>query len=137
LPAPFSLISDNLVDVPEKRERPLRDAGDVLSPGLMLQIHPEGRVDRVVERGLVQPARGRLFVIERPGVVPRRNLGFDLRNVRPPEERLVAIGTNDLAGRIDAVDAIVLLSQKVAVSTPVESVFVEIHISLGTEMPTN
>src|ERR1700719_3986328 len=30
--------------------------------------------------------------------------------------------------------ALVLLSQKVAVSTPVESVFVEIHISLGAEM---
>src|ERR1700730_724119 len=29
---------------------------------------------------------------------------------------------------------LILLSQKVAVSTPVESVFVEIHISLGAEM---
>src|ERR1700730_14002314 len=36
--------------------------------------------------------------------------------------------------RADAGAVLILLSQKVAVSTPVESVFVEIHISLGAEM---
>jgi hypothetical protein len=52
---------------------------------------------------------------------------------------LVQAGTGSLlysldslfASSFDRLAALVLLSQKVAVSAPVESVFMEIHISLG------
>src|SRR5271170_1791344 len=99
-------LSNGLADPREERKWPLPHTGDVLAPSLILQEKPEGGVDRVVERGLVQPTRDGLFLVKRLGLVPRCDLGFDLRDVRPSKERLVAIGANNPAGRVHAVDAV-------------------------------
>src|SRR5262249_4833711 len=99
--------SNRLGHAPEERQQPGRDPADVLAPGIIPQIHAERRVDRVIERGLVQPPRNKLLFIGRlPVVVPRRDLGFDFRNIRPAEERLVAIGAKQLVGGIETVDAV-------------------------------
>src|SRR5260370_18963145 len=85
------LVSSNrFAHAPEEWQRPLRHACDVLAPSLMLQIYPEGRVDRVVEGGLVQPPRDGFFLVESPGLVPCRNLGLDRREIGPSEKCLVA-----------------------------------------------
>jgi hypothetical protein len=86
-----------LGDTPEKRQRPLPYARDICAPGLMLQAQPEGSIDRVVECGLVQPARNGPLLVESFGLVPGCDLGFDLRNIRPPKERPVAVGANNPA----------------------------------------
>src|SRR5262249_24464831 len=98
--------SNRLGNTPEERQRSLRDPADVLAPGIIPQIHAERRIDRLIERDLVQPPRNKLLFIERLGVVPRRDLGFDLGNIRPAEERLVAVGAKQLVGGIETVDSV-------------------------------
>src|SRR5262249_25849595 len=98
--------SNRLVHSPEERQRALRNPADVLAPGKIPEIHAERDINHVVERGPVQPTRNKLLFIERLGIVPSRDLGFDFRNVGPSEERLVAIGAKELVGGVDAVDAV-------------------------------
>src|SRR5215471_12927299 len=94
-----------LADAPEKGQRRLHNAADILAPGMMLQEEPEGGVDRIVEGGLVESANKGLLLVERLGVVPGGNLGFDLRNVRPSVSRQIAAGAKDRQGRVDALGA--------------------------------
>ena len=54
--------------------------------------HPQWRVDRMVEGGLVQ-RRTMVFSVSRVlCVIPGRDLGFDFWNIWPSEPRLVAVG---------------------------------------------
>src|SRR5262249_15727012 len=76
-------MSNRLSHSPEERQRPLRNPADVLAPGKISEAHAERGVDHVVERGLVQPTRDQLLFIERLGIVPGCDLGFDFRDIRP------------------------------------------------------
>src|SRR5262245_6924097 len=98
--------SNRLVHSPKERQRPLRNPADVLAPGKIPKIHAERDIDHVVERGLVQPARNKPLLVERPGIVPSRDLGFDFRDIRPSKKCFVAIGAKELVGGVDAVDAV-------------------------------
>jgi hypothetical protein len=59
----------------------------------------------VLERNLVGAADDGLLFFERLCFVPSGDFDFDFRDVRPAEEGLFAIGADDSAGRVDAVDA--------------------------------
>ena len=76
----------------EERQRSLHDADNVLAPRLIPHEHPQWRVDRMVEGGLVQSAYNGFFRVENLCVIPGRDLGFDLWNIWPSESRLVAVG---------------------------------------------
>jgi hypothetical protein len=69
----------------------LWDPADLLAPSLILQVLAKRSVDAVIECHLVNPACCGFFVLKVAGVLTRRDLGFDGRNVRPSEERLVAV----------------------------------------------
>jgi hypothetical protein len=84
----------------------LLDAVDAFAPSLLLQKHPERSVNRVLERNSVQPAGGSFFVFEGLSVIPCFNLGFDGGDIGPSEECLVTVCANDLAGWVNAVNAI-------------------------------
>jgi hypothetical protein len=52
----------------------------------------------MVKRGLVQPARDGLFLVERLGVEPSRDLGLDLRTVGPSGICVLAIRAKMVVG---------------------------------------
>src|SRR5215468_2528005 len=83
---------------PEERQWPLHDAGNVLTPSLMAQPEAERRKDDVVEGGLVDAARGGLFLIGRFGLEPGCNLGFDTRVFWPSEPCVIAAGAEMRVG---------------------------------------
>src|SRR5262249_47926984 len=66
----IAAASHRLAHAPEERHRALRDAVDGGAPGVLAQVDAERRVDRIVERGLVEPPRDRLLVVERGRVEP-------------------------------------------------------------------
>ena len=68
-------------------------------------IHHASEEHRIIG-GQVQPARDKLLFIERLGIVPGCDLGFDFGDVRSSEERFVAIGAKKLVGGVHAVDTI-------------------------------
>src|SRR5262252_9878650 len=109
--------SNRLIHSPEEWQRPLRNPADVLAPGKIPKIHAERNIDHVVERGLVQPTRNELFFIERLGIVPSRDLGFDFRDVRPSKKCFVAIGAKELVGGVHAVDAVKARVENVPAAT--------------------
>src|SRR5262249_37779411 len=106
VPASQPTQSNSFAYSPEERQWPLRHSGDFLAPSLLAEVQAWRGVDRALERGFVQPARNRSLLIECLGLVPGSDLGFDLRVVRPPEKCLIAVGANDPAGRVDAVDPV-------------------------------
>src|ERR1043166_9042035 len=57
--------SYRLAHAPEERQRSLRDAGQTLLATRMAPGPTVPGVDHVVEEGLVEPARGSFFIIER------------------------------------------------------------------------
>jgi hypothetical protein len=73
----------------------------------MPQMDAERGVDHLIQRDLVESANGGLLLVERFGVVPGGDLGFDLRDVRPSVRRQIAAGANEPVGRVDAVGAVI------------------------------
>ena len=73
-------MSNGFADAPEERQRSRHDPGYVLAPSLILQKEAERRVDHMVKLLLVEPARDGLFLVERLGVEPGRDLGLDSRS---------------------------------------------------------
>ena len=93
----------SFADAPEERQRALHNAGHVLAPSLMAEEKAERRIDHVIERGPVKPARGGFLAFERRCVELGGDLGLDQRTGRPAEEGAVAICAHVVAGRIDIV----------------------------------
>ena len=71
----------------------------------MPQVPADRRVEHMVERGLVEPARDGLFFVERFRLVPGGDLGFDLWNVRRADNRVLAVGAKPPVGRVEEVYA--------------------------------
>src|SRR5262249_47862397 len=109
--------SNRLVHSPEERQRTLRNPADVLAPGKIPEIHAERDINHVVDRGPVQPTHNELLFIERVGIVPSHDLGFDFRDVRPSKKCFVAIGAKELVGGVDAVDAVKARVENVPAAT--------------------
>ena len=93
----------SFADAPEERQRALHNAGHVLAPSPMAEEKAERRIDHVIERGPVKPARGGFLAFERRCVELGGDLGLDQRTGRPAEEGAVAICAHVVAGRIDIV----------------------------------
>src|SRR4051812_8925311 len=92
--------------VPEERQRTFYDAADVLAPRLIGQEEPSRCEHDVVERRLVETARGGLFLIERLRIEPGGHFLLDLGNIRPAEPRAIpARADRDVDRRIDAIRA--------------------------------
>ena len=53
----------------------------------------------------VEPARNRLFLVQARCVIPRCDLGFDLRIIGPATPQLIAVGPEEAAARIDGIRA--------------------------------
>src|SRR3989442_11650891 len=53
----------------------------------------------------VEPAYNRLLLLQARCVIPRRDLGLDLRIIRPTIQRLIAVGAKEDASRVSPVDA--------------------------------
>src|SRR5262245_43134338 len=91
---PMAPASGDLADAPEERQRPLDPAAPVLAPGLVGQEEAGRRIDHAVERGLVEPPYRHLFLVQALGLIPSRDLRFDLGRIRPAEPRLLAAGAH-------------------------------------------
>src|SRR5262249_16043801 len=89
-----------LADAPEKGGRGWHNAADSLAPGSMPEVHSQRGVDDVVDCQPVEPTYDRLFLVQARCLVPRRDLGFDLRILRPSIRLLVVVGANVLLGRV-------------------------------------
>src|SRR5579872_2269924 len=97
-------VSGGLRHAPAERHRPLDDSGHVLAPRGVTQEEAGRRINDILERGLVEPADGGLFLIESPGVEPCRDFLFDGFTIRPTIPRFVTAGPNcDIDRGIDAV----------------------------------
>src|SRR5262249_39892893 len=95
-------ISRRFAHAPEEGKRPFHNAGDILSPGLILQEETGWRLDHGFARGFVEPADCGFFLIERLGIKPGRYLRFHFGNVRPAEPSLVAICADEVVVWIEA-----------------------------------
>src|SRR5262249_13819944 len=91
---PMAPASGDLADAPEERQRALDPAAHLLAPGLVGQEEAGRRIDHAVERGLVEPPYRHLFLVQALGLIPSRDLRFDLGRIRPAEPRLLAAGAH-------------------------------------------
>jgi len=85
-------ILRGLAHPPEKGQRRLHKAADVLAPSMAKEMRAEWRIEDIVEGSLVQPSTNRLLLTGTLCLIPRRDLGFEPCTVRPTVEGLVAIG---------------------------------------------
>jgi len=81
-------------------------AGEILAPGKMAKIPAERRTQHLVERRLVEPPRGRCFVLRRVCVKPCSNLRFDGGAFRPSIGYCGAIGLKKQTGRSDLINPV-------------------------------
>src|SRR6266566_1588629 len=77
---------------PEKGQRRLHNAADILAPSIMTEMHAEWRVEDMIDGQPVEPAYNRLLLVQARRVIPRCDLGFDLRIIRPTIRHLIAVG---------------------------------------------
>src|SRR5258705_8734480 len=93
--------SNSLGDAPEEGQWSLDDPADVPAPSLILQEEPGRRIDDFLARGFVETADRSLLLVERFCLVPQVYLHLDLRDCRPAEPRLVAVGADrGIRGRV-------------------------------------
>src|SRR5215510_2584633 len=95
--------SNSLADAPEEGQWPLHDPADVPAPSLILQEESGRRIDHFLARSFVETADRSLLLVRCLRLVPCVDLGLDLRDCRPAEPRLVAVGADrGIGGRINA-----------------------------------
>jgi len=71
----------------------------------MPQVRSQRCVDDMIDGQPVEPAYNRLLLVQAYRIIPRRDLGFDLRIICPTIRRLIPVGAKQPVGRVGKVNA--------------------------------